>query len=258
MRVKAMKLIQVLLALGLILGCVPRVGKVAPVKSENTVFLTDNGMQLKVVVEKENVREKPNGKIIGVLTKGADIVVVKHAGNWVQFTNDRYKNAWIWAPSVGFDYINLYDPLTYYEPVNRTFYDIAYFQRLFSHKGKIRQYFETSYELFFDNLGLGSHETTVLDVVEATEQIVQQGVTFFVDRKSERITRVKVDYFKPVHGISEALKKSELLEKQPTEVNNGHVIWRESLIPGLIVDLERKEWNSDWFSSIWFILPKTK
>ena len=253
-----MKIIQILLIIALFCGCVPRAGKVVTEKTDDTVFLTDNGMQLEVVVDKENVREKPNGKIIGVLTKGAKIVVVKHAGNWVQFTNDRFKNAWIWAPSVGFDYINLYNPMTYFEPVKRSFYNIAYFQRLFSQKGKIRQDFETSYELFFDELGLGSHETTVLDVVEATDQIVQQGVTLFVERKSDRITRVKVDYFKPVKGISEALKKSELPEKKPTEINNGHVIWRENLIPGLIIDLERKEWNSDWFSGIWFILPTTK
>ena len=103
---------------------------------------------------------------------------------------------------------------------------------------------------------MGSHETTVLNVVEASDEIVAHGVTLFVERNTERITKIKVNYFQPMDGIENALAKSELPNIQPTEENNGHVIWRETLVPGLIVDLERREWDSNWFSGLWFMLPE--
>jgi len=69
--------------------------------------------------------------------------------------------------------------------------------------------------------------------------------------------KVKVDYFKPIKGYENALKKSELPVIEPPEENSGHLIWLAGqLLPGLTVDLERKEWDSKMFSSIWYILPE--
>lgn len=224
------------------------------------VFATDAGEQLTVEVDAENVRARPNGKILGKLRKGAQITVIRRVANWVEFRGKKYRDAYIWGPSVGYDYENLYNPAVYYDANSRRFYDIEYFQRMFSQRGEPRrENLPNTYELFFGNIGLGSHQVTVLDAANAIEQLEEHGVTLFVDRKSGRVIKVRVDYFRPVRGFETALKKSELPTDPPTTGDSGHLTWAaNALVPGLIVDLERKEWDSELFSGIWFILPEKK
>lgn len=224
------------------------------------VFATDAGEQLVVDVEVENVRKRPNGKILGKLREGTQITVIRRVANWVQFRNDKYRDAYIWGPSVGYDYQNLYNPAIYYDANSRRFYDIEYFQRMFSQRGEPRrENLPNTYELFFGNIGLGSHQVTVLDAANAIEQLEEHGITLFVDRKSERVIKVRVDYFRPVRGFEAALKKSELPTDPPTTGDSGHLTWAaNALVSGLIVDLERLEWDSELFSGIWFILPEKK
>lgn len=242
----------------LLIGCAPKSSKIAAPEDPNAPIFTDAGEVMSVSVAAENVRQRPNGKILGQLRKNQKLTVVKRSGNWVCFSNEKFARGWIWGPSVGYDYINLYNPATYFDSNRKTFYDIDYFRRMFSQRGEVRQSFSTSYELFFGEIGLGSHETTVLNVVEASDEIVAHGVTLFVERNSERITKIKVNYYQPMDGIENALAKSELPNSQPSAQNNGHVIWQETLVPGLIVDLERREWDSNWFSGLWFMLPDKK
>lgn len=230
------------------------------INDSTAVFATDAGEQLTVEVDVENVRARPNGKIVGKLRKGEQITVIRRVANWVHFRSEKYRSAYIWGPSVGYIYENLYNPAVYYDANSRKFYDIEYFQRMFSQKGEPRrENLPNTYELFFGNIGLGSHQVTVLDAATAIEQLEEHGVTLFVDRKSEQITKVRVDYFRPVRGFEAALKKSELPTDPPTTGDSGHLTWAaNALVPGLIVDLERLEWDSELFSGIWFILPEKK
>lgn len=225
--------------------------------AEKVVLPPDAGKILTVQVKSENVRREPNGKKLGQLRNGDKIKVIKRLGNWIQFSNKKYKGAYIWAPSVGYTYENLYSPFFYYDSTQKLFRDMSFFQNIFSQKGQRRQETTSTYELFFKNLGLGSHKSVVLDVVMESKQVVEHGVTFFVNSSDEKVTKVKVDYFKPVEGYQNALKKSELPVIEPPEENSGHLIWPAGqLLPGLTVDLERKEWDSKLFSSIWYILPE--
>jgi hypothetical protein len=228
---------------------------------EEVTISTDAGKQLTVKVRDENVRQVPNGKVLGKLRNGDAIRVVKRVGNWIQFTNNQYKNAYIWAPSVGYTYENLYSPFFYYDTTQKVFHDINFFETMFSQKGQRRQETNTSYELFFKNLGLGSHESTVLEVVTESQQVVEHGITLFIHKTTETVEKVRVDYFQAIQGYENALKKSELPIKEPTTENSGHLIWKageNGLLSYLIVDLERKEWDSRLFSSIWYILPEKK
>jgi hypothetical protein len=228
---------------------------------EEVVISTDAGKHLTVQVKEENIRRVPNGKILGKLYKDDAIRVTKRVGNWVQFANKRYKDAYIWAPSVGYAYENLYSPFFYYDTTQKAFHDITFFENIFSQTGQRRQETITFYELFFKNLGLGSHESVVLDVVTESQQVVEHGITLFINKARETVEKVRVDYFKPIRGYENALKKSELPGKEPTTENSGHLIWepgKNGLLPYLTVDLERKEWHSKLFSSIWYILPEGK
>ena len=128
---------------------------------------------------------------------------------------------------------------------------------MFSQRGQRRQETSSAYELFFKDLGLGSSESTILDVVTTSSQIVEHGITLFIDKSSNLVEKVRVDYYRPVSGYQNALKKSELTVQQPSQTDGGHLVWEHgALHSSLTIDLERKEWESKEFSSIWYILPE--
>lgn len=227
-----------------------------PAVEEELVPLTDNGKVLQVQVKSENIRAKPNGTRLGQLKKGNPITVIKRVGNWIYFKNNKYDGAYIWAPSVGYTYENLYSPFFYYDTTRNQFYDVSYFQTIFSQKGQRRQDIPSAYELFFKDIGLGSHEAVILDVVVESQQVVEHGITLYINPETDKIEKVRVDYYRPVDGYKTALKKSELPVKDPVASNNSHLIWPAgTLLPRLTVDLERKEWDSKQLSSIWYIQP---
>lgn len=241
------------------LSCSSQAIKAPPVSEavevETPLVPADAGKVLTVQVKAENVRREPNGERLGQLSRGDSITVIRRVGNWVQFSHPKFKNAFIWGPSVGYPYQNLYSPYFYFDTTLQAFRDISFFQNEFSQRGQRRQETPTSYELFFKDLGLGSHESIIIDVVTESEQLVEHGVTLFVNKNTRKIEKLRVDYFKPIQGFENALKKSELPVVEPVEINGGHLIWPAgTLVPHLIVDLERKEWESNWFSGIWYIL----
>ena len=225
--------------------------------SDDQVFATDAGNELTVTVKSENVRQKPNGKRLGSLRKGAELTVLKRVGNWIHFTSPKFEKAYIWAPSVGYAYQNIYSPFFFFDSTRTEFREVEWFQKMFSQRGQVRQETSTNYELFFKDTGLGSHEETVLDVVATSDQVVEHGITLFVNKEGSRVEKVRVDFYRPVKGYQAALKKGEMKADGPGDAGSGHIIWAAGdLLDHLIVDLERKEWESNYFSSVWYMLPE--
>lgn len=258
MRMLILLILTSLLALS---ACAPKtavkpVPAAAPAVAEEAFPGTDAGRILTVQVNEENVRERPNGRIIGTLRGGEEIIVLKRVGNWVQFKNARIPSAYIWAPSVGYPMANLYSPFFYFDSTRNAFHDVGYFQQMFSQRGLRRQEGSTTYELFFKNIGLGSHEAVILDVTTETQQVVEHGVTLFVNKAADRVEKVRVDYYQPIEGWNNALARSGIFIEDPADTTGGHFIWPAGkLLKQLTVDLERKEWESRYCSSIWYILP---
>jgi hypothetical protein len=221
-----------------------------PITSPEIKVIPDSAY---VTVGIENVRQKPNGKILGKIRKGQKLYIEKKSVNWIQFHNQSFESAYIWAPSVGFEYINLYNPFTYFDTTSTLFYSTNYFKELLGSNGIRNQQVSEKCTLFFKELGLGSHEDIVLYVVTESNEKVEHGVTLFIHESNEKVFQVKVDFFRPIKGLSNALKKCGLGELPASETNEGHVLWSmNKLVPGLSIDMERKEWKSEWFSSIWF------
>jgi uncharacterized protein YgiM (DUF1202 family) len=52
-----------------------------------------------VIVPSENLREKPQGKIIGEVYKGATLIILEDKGNWLRVRLDDGSEAWIWKKS---------------------------------------------------------------------------------------------------------------------------------------------------------------
>jgi hypothetical protein len=233
----------------LFLGCQPKVGKKDKLPSV-PVLKTPQVAVLQV--ESENVRLTPNGEKIGQLLMGDSLNIIKRQGNWLYFYNDFFDSSYIWAPSAGIDYINIYNPLSYFDPIAGQFYPVSYFRSLFGNPGEQKNPSSGKSEIFFGKLGLGSHEDLVIEVVNAQTVTNTHGITLFTDRPENSIYKIKIDFFKPIKGMDNALEKCGLYTAPPDLQNGGHVFWNAgTIIPNLRIDLERREWESEWFSGLW-------
>lgn len=84
----------------------------------------------------------------------------------------------------------------------------------------------------------------------ATAVVDQENIR---EQPNGKIIVVKVDFLKPIKGFEKILIKCELPIQKNLEKNGGHSIWTSgNLVEELTIDLERNEWESDWFSSVWF------
>jgi len=231
-------------------SCQPKVvKKEIPVKPPAIFTLPDS---LKMV-KSENVRETPGGMAFGKLHKNETIYVMGRVGNWLLFHNSRFDSVYVWVPSAGLPYLNLFNPTTYFDTTSQQFYPPSYFRKLFGSQGKIIVNGKEGQQLFFSDLGLGSHQETVLEVVNETKQTVQHGVSLFLNHTGGTITRVKVDFRRPVEGVQLALQKCNLPFKPANRKDEARLVWNKGvLFPGLVVELERKDWKSPRFSSVIF------
>jgi len=207
----------------------------------------------RVLVDKENVRESPNGTAFGSLHKNEKIYVMGHLGNWILFHSSRFDSVFVWGPSVGINYINIYNPLTYYDTTYQQFYRLSYLQSLLGVSGKTINDNPQSYQVFFDHLGLGSHKEIVVEVTTESTEKIQHGITFTIRKSDSLIYQVDADYLDPVKGTEKALSISNLKNHKPSSESDSEVTWKSgTLVPGLIIRLERKEWKSPFFRSISF------
>ncbi len=234
-------------------GCTPSTVKKpaeAPLPPVAYTIPNDSG-KVKVVLKTENVRETPNGEKIGTIKKGERVTVLRRIGNWVEFDSRHYVGGYIWAPSLGYAYINIYNAAVYYDENRQQFKPLSYIQALFAQKGKTIEKSPTQEIIFFTDVGLGSHTETEVEVVTATEKIVKHGVTVLLDPATHRIQKVKIDFYKPITGVQAALKKCGFAFKEPDEVTDSYVAWNPgSLLSGLKVTLERQEWRSQRFVAV--------
>jgi hypothetical protein len=207
----------------------------------------------RVLVDQENVRESPNGIAFATLHKNEKIYIMGHLGNWILFQNSRFDSVFVWAPSVGINYINIYNPLIYYDTTYQQFYSLSYLQQLLGLSGKIMNDNPQTYQIFFDHLGLGSHQETVMEVTNESTEKIQHGIIVTFRKSDSLISQVDVDYLESVKGWERALALSDLKNRPPSSETESSVFWKQgTLVPGLIIRLERKEWKSPFYRTISF------
>ena len=238
----------------IIAACQPKVVKET---SKSATPLIETPEIAIISAESENVRLSPNGKVIGQLLQGDTLKIIKRHANWLFFQNDFFESGYLWAPSAGFEYINLYNPSTYYDRIASEFYPLNYFTALFGSNSEKRSVLSAETEILFDEIGLGSHEEIVLEVANEQIETVNHSIILYMREPEKQIFKIKIDFFRPIKGIEKVLDRCGL-PYLPSSINNGgHVIWkRDTLIEGLEVDLERKEWESEWFSALWLSQSK--
>ncbi len=240
----------------LFLSCQPKTTRVHPTPPKRQaapIEIPELPRYATVTAEKENVRDEPNGQVWGQLHRGQKIEVERRVGNWILFNTDIYDSMFVWGPSVGFPYLNLYSPGVYYSIAYHRFFPLKYFQVIFGSDGQVVNQTDSTFTLFFGNLGLGSHQETVMEVVQSKTEQVKHGVTFWLSKRDSLIERVCVDFFRPVKGRKKALKQCNLPDREPTYQDDGRLRWENgSLFPGLTIELDRKEWKSEQFNRICF------
>jgi len=240
-----------LLILSIILACQPRVTKEKPVFVSPKIVTPKMAL---IAVEAENARKSPNGDIMGQLLKGDTLYIIKRQGNWLFTNSEFFDSVYIWAPSAGLAYLNLYNPLVYYDSSHAEFYSLNYFQELFGNPGQQKSVSGEDSVIIFDEIGLGSHQDIVVEVVQEKIETVVHGITLYLRKPRNTVYQIKIDFYQPVRGARDALKKCGLPYRKPSVEEGGHLIWnRDELLPGVKIDLERKEWKSDWFSAVWII-----
>jgi hypothetical protein len=251
-----MRLLKYCLLVGiLILACQPKqlVKHKTPAGTPPAPALKPLPDSAQVLVGQENVRESPNGVAFATLHKNEIIYIMGHLGNWVLFQNNRFDSVFVWGPSVGINYINIYNPLTYYDTTFQQFYSLSYLQQLLGLSGKIINDNPQTYQIFFDHLGLGSHQETVIEVSNESTQKIKHGITVTIRKSDSLISLVEADYLEPVKGTEKALTLSDLINHPSSSETNSLVIWKpDTLVPGLIIRLEREEWQSPFFRTISF------
>ncbi len=245
--------LAILFSLLLVLtGCQPEQIKKPPTPQIPAVAKTPGTAV--ITAQSENVRFAPNGQILGQVHRGDSIRIEKRVVNWLLFYNDEFDSSYVWAPSAGFDYINLYSPYTYYDTTARQFYPVSYFRNLFGREGQKDSILSTESTLFFGDVGLGSHEDIVMEVTQKEIEEVEHGITLHIREPEGYIFQVEIDFFAPEKGIKSALQKCGLPDLDYSAATPRDVVWDKNvIIPGLKIRLERKVWESSSFSGIWFI-----
>lgn len=210
-----------------------------------------------ITEKKENVRLTPNGKVIGSVRQGDKIEIKNRHANWLLFSNEKFDSAFVWAPSAGFEYINLYNPLVYYDSTVEKFYALEYFRKLFGSIGIPSAGISAESEIFFNDVGLGSHNSIVLQVLDQQIEIVHHGIALYLDNSTQEIFQVNIDFLRPIRGNKNVLMKCGLPDRPYSSTDQRRVSWKvNTLVAGLEVRLERKEWESDWFNAISLITER--
>ena len=202
-----------------------------------------------VVVKSENVRAEANGEIIGKLKKGDSILVLNKCGNWIEFDYYPDEKGYMWAPSLGFSYINLYDPYTYIDTTTYQFISLINLNYIL---GQVPDTIETVGKLSnlcYKDLGLGKRVEEILNVHILEKQVVEKTVKVCVNTESNKITEIQIDLFNPVTGKAAALKKADMKRKLK-EIENSESRIVLALTKGdhpIYFTLKRKEWKSNQF-----------
>lgn len=199
---------------------------------------------VKVMAPSENVREKPNGRVIGKMFRGDSLLVKENFGNWLRFT---YKNhdAYIWAPSCGFKYINLYSPFTYIDTLKKQIIPFDEFKRLLGSRVDTVGGTSKLMQLEFKNLGLGEERQEILDVAKVYTQKVEKGIGIWYDVQKGLVNEVYIDLLRPVYGIKNALKKAGLPSNTHVyKSDNSQIVIKLYPDANLYFILKRKEWKS--------------
>ena len=225
------------------LGCAPPPPKLPPEPPpEIPADQVSAEVMADVVVPLENIREYPNGPVIGKIQGGNTVKIISPKGNWMHCNIGDTLEGWIWAPSLGFPKFSFLDVKTYFHGADhqlRPYHDLE--QRL-GKPSKITQESPHYQRIVFDN--------TLQNGSSPFGSYRFQRLELMVVQPSDFIVQVDINPGKKEATISELLALLGLDYLPPTQSGFEDVHW-DNAFPGLgRVVMDRYQGSFKFFSWI--------
>jgi hypothetical protein len=202
----------------------------------------------KAIPTVENIREIPNGEIIGETRKGEKFKLIGRYGNWVRVRNADFKDGYIWAPSFGYRHIDLYKLSTWYDTHEKAFYALSQYQNILGKASGKVDYFG-NIRLVYDMLGLGFEEVITMDMSgKETVEKKAKGVGLVISEASI-VFEISIEFKNALTNYQQLEEKLKIALGQPTSIDQSQVVWENKY--GLSkVRLLRKEFDSPQFGQV--------
>ena len=195
-----------------------------------------------IIVPQENIRQFPNGSIIGKIMGGESVAIIAPKGNWMYCNISDTLEGWIWAPSLSFPKFTFLNVQTFFPgPDHRltSYLDIK--KRLGSPSSVIqdsphcrRLVYENTLQDGYFPFGTDEFRQLELTVVEPANYVVQ----------------VDIDLGKKEANMSELLNLFGFDDSPPSKSGFQDVRWN-NVFPGLgQVVMERYEGSFKSFSRV--------
>jgi hypothetical protein len=195
-----------------------------------------------VVVASENVRQYPNGPIIGKIISGVEVTVVAPRGNWMLCNYSDSLEGWIWAPSLGFEQLDFFQIQTYFRSPDYQLIPVVTMTERLGLPSRVVQESPHYQRLVYDNSFRNDH------FPYGTRDFKQ--LELVVVHPGGLIAEVHIDLGKKEAAQSEMLLLLGLANTRPNKSGFQKVVW-DNAYPGLgRVVLERFQGSFTSFSWI--------
>ncbi|KPL07107.1 hypothetical protein AMJ86_05815 [bacterium SM23_57] len=195
-----------------------------------------------VVASRENVREYPNGPIIGEVRSGEEVSIITPRGNWLHCGINDSLEGYIWAPSLGFEKLLFINVQTYFQGPK---HDLMPLDSLIERLGPPSEIIQESVryrKLVYDNTPNSNSYPFGTREFQRLELSVVQGL----------IAEVAVDLGKLEILQSDLLLLAGFPNERPTQSGFKGVVW-DNAFPGLgRVVFDRYQGSFKSFSGVRF------
>jgi hypothetical protein len=224
------------------LGCAPSPPKLPPELPSVTPVEQVSELTADVIVPQENVREYPNGPIIGKVQEGNTVKIISPKGNWMYCVIGDSLEGCIWAPSLGFPILSFLNIQTYFHGDDHQLRSYSDLEKRLGMPSKIIQESPHYQRIVFDNtMQIGSPPFGTYKFQQLELMVVQP---------SDFIVQVDIDLGKKETAMSELLTLLGLGNIPPTASGFENVYW-DNVFSGLDrVVLDRYQGSFKFFSWI--------
>ena len=200
------------------------------------------------ISSEENVREVPNGEIIGKTMKNERFEILEKRMNWLNIKNKDFPSGYIWASSMGFDKIDAYSLNTWYDIDIKGFYRLDQYLNLLGSPSEKVKYFGQD-RLNFYNIGLGFEKEIVVDQDGKSDEIIRQKGVGIVLSENKIVKEIHLDLRNELDNYKEIEKLVKIELGEPENIDDTHVAWLNRVgIPE--IQLLRTEFKAQKFRKL--------
>ena len=201
-----------------------------------------------IISREENVREVPNGEIIGKTMRNERFEIKEKRMNWLNIKNADFPSGYIWASSMGFDKIDIYSLSTWYDIDVKGFYRLDQYLNLLGSPSEKVKYFGQD-RLNFYNIGFGFEKEIVMDQDGKSEAIIRQKGVGIVLSENKIVKEIHLDLRNELDNYKEIEKLMKIKLGEPEKVDDTRVAWLNRVgIPE--IQLTRTEFKAQKFRQL--------